>query len=951
MASDQQLAPVHGATAEKQTKGRGALQKAYPKTAEGLQRLDADIKERGAKELGARYAVTHHAVLQHRKRMRNGLSVVVSAALEPERAALKTGQKISEELIAWEKTYEYLDQLGRGSDRVVFTLFPPTQDEPCIHIPLHVRRSQEEMRPLLGEVRRGLRRNPGHSLGVVVNPAKPQPEGWGRAPEEKNKRGKPKAWGASNAHISGAIAIFGECDGSLSLEKQELLPEKVGLPQPTFTVATTGRSLHHYWLVEGEPLKPHEFRTLQRRVARHLNKVEEAGADSSICNPARVMRVPGSIHPKSGGRVHIHSKGGPVYTAERLLELIPPLLEEVAAPQGQLGENGCDGWFGRMTPTEQRGMAVSMVRQLPLRTERGKSLYDPSLSALAGMVHHFGTEEAIAICLEAKWTDSKFWPMEEIARSIGAHGDEAAGIGSLIHWAKESGWKHPNEALDAEAEELVKLIGNTENGIPLRDALDAQDREALQLRFLDLRASMVASLDLRDVLPQQLAEALIQAAETMPVDSVALLGPLLCGVAAIAGTRVEVFVKENWKEPLVLWMANVLRPGAMKSPIVSIIAQPMNRMQAEWLKDWENLIREGGEFVAADPNDPGQPPAVDPPRRIVVSDCTYEKAVELMAQKNIPGMLSLQDELSGFFAAFQKNPTARSGWLSLWSGGAVSLDRKTVKSAYASKTATSLFGNLQPDKLANLLAEEWGQQSEGGDGLWSRFLWCRPRETQFRWQRNGFDVTNQVQELLESVEQELQGFRLRVRVDLEVMDEYVGPLFEQWALEGMSTNAARSAFLSKLRGYTIRFMGVLCIIELAVRNGKGWRSWLDIGRDVEEFQFDYMIDRETMLRAVVLARYYLAQWDSLQPEVTPSENDGPPQWIAKFLRKVKDNNLAKVTTRQIVSWKLDKAISTSINALVAFRELEEKWGHGVVRQGKRKDQYWWEPSTAELLNC
>ena len=134
---------------------------------------------------------------------------------------------------------------------------------------------------------------------------------------------------------------------------------------------------------------------------------------------------------------------------------------------------------------------------------------------------------------------------------------------------------------------------------------------------------MGASLDLRDVLPQQLAEALIQAAETMPVDSVALLGPLLCGVAAIAGTRVEVFVKENWKEPLVLWMANVLRPGAMKSPIVSIIAQPMNRMQAEWLKDWENLIREGGEFVAADPNDPGQPPAVDPPRRIVVSDCTY----------------------------------------------------------------------------------------------------------------------------------------------------------------------------------------------------------------------------------------------------------------------------------------------------------------------------------------
>jgi hypothetical protein len=189
-----------------------------------------------------------------------------------------------------------------------------------------------------------------------------------------------------------------------------------------------------------------------------------------------------------------------------------------------------------------------------------------------------------------------------------------------------------------------------------------------------------------------------------------------------------------------------------------------------------------------------------------------------------------------------------------------------------------------------------------------------------------------------------------LRVDLEVMDEFVGPLFEQWARDGVRTNSARSAFLSKLRGYTIRFMGVLCLLELAVRSTAGWRNCLNVPCDIEEFQWDYEIDRETMLRAVTLARFFLAQWDALQPEVAPSEFDGPPQWVAKFLRKVKDGDQARVTPRDFLSWKLDKRIDSSALALAALKELEEKWGHGVVKQGKRKDQFWWTPSTAELLN-
>jgi len=76
--------PVQGAIAEHQVKVRGALQKAYPKTPEGLQRLEADIREQGAEVLAERYGVTHHAVLQHRKRTRKERNVVVAAVMAPE---------------------------------------------------------------------------------------------------------------------------------------------------------------------------------------------------------------------------------------------------------------------------------------------------------------------------------------------------------------------------------------------------------------------------------------------------------------------------------------------------------------------------------------------------------------------------------------------------------------------------------------------------------------------------------------------------------------------------------------------------------------------------------------------------------------------------------------------------------------------------------------------------
>ena len=119
------------------------------------------------------------------------------------------------------------------------------------------------MRPNLGKLRKELKGRPNHSVGIIINPALPKPDDWGSKPEHKYRSVKGvRVWGASNAHIRGGIAVWVECDGSLSLEKQAELPKKLGLPPTTLTVKTGGKSLHQYWLMkEGEYLPPNIFTT------------------------------------------------------------------------------------------------------------------------------------------------------------------------------------------------------------------------------------------------------------------------------------------------------------------------------------------------------------------------------------------------------------------------------------------------------------------------------------------------------------------------------------------------------------------------------------------------------------------------------------------------------------------------------------------------------------------
>jgi hypothetical protein len=205
-------------------------------------------------------------------------------------------------LIDWSEVDRFLQLLGRSADSADAVLYPPKEgpgsDKRAHKLKLDEAGRQEAERLLFMPLYRF------HSLGVRPNPG-----------------------GAKASKISEGVALFMEADGGLSIEAQEAIPSLLGLPEPTFTVWTGGKSLHLYWCAkEGGSLSPQAWRKAQERLIAAVEEVApEAGVDDKIKNLSGAMRAPGSIHPATGERCRIHSESGERYDLAALVELLPPL--------------------------------------------------------------------------------------------------------------------------------------------------------------------------------------------------------------------------------------------------------------------------------------------------------------------------------------------------------------------------------------------------------------------------------------------------------------------------------------------------------------------------------------------------------------------------------------------------------------------------------------------------
>jgi len=470
-------------------------------------------------------------------------------------------------------------------------------------------------------------------------------------------------------------------------------------------------------------------------------------------------------------------------------------------------------------------------------------------------------------------------------------------------------------------------------------------RERLQRQLHNLQAD----IDLRAIFPPLLAEALISKAQSMEMHPSALLGPILTATSFIIGTRSRVIVNHGWEEPFVIWAGNILPPSAMKSPIINVVGNVLMHFQLKDLQLYKQEYRDAKQDPELNPDD------LPPPRRWMVQDATYERIAQMVAEPRTIGLLSMQDELIGWFERLdaRQSAGARAGWLSLWSGSAAMVDRKVAASSIAPASAVSLMGNVQPDRLVSMITSTEDDTAAAGDGLWARFLWCRPPTRAWKYNPNGVNISGALKQLftaLDGIPSPLVNdlgdsgatIGLEIRIPPDVTTAIAAPEWERWAIDATTaSNPARAAFLGKLRGYSVRIAGLLLLLEVAEAAAESkQRLNAYCSSDPITSNWYIKLPAACMSSALVLSEFYLQQFDAVQAEMGSGELSAQ---MARFLRLVAESGKTIVSPRDVITWRVfGRNKANTIDALRFLRQVVEIYGHGAMVPGRRKGSMVWQ---------
>ena len=383
--------------------------------------------------------------------------------------------------------------------------------------------------------------------------------------------------------------------------------------------------------------------------------------------------------------------------------------------------------------------AALMARHSPAQGYR----HDASL-ALAGMLIHGGwTEDEAAPFIEAVATASHDEETRARVRNVAstekriAAGKGAAGGSTLAGIIGADVVKRAREWLGLDRRN-VSTSSPTDWPIPapLGD-------ELLPVPPFDL-----------ELLPTSFRPLVADISERMQAPADYAAAAAIVALAGCVNRRALIFPKHedtSWGVVPNLWGAIVAPPGMMKSPILRAVTLPLARIEEKWRAEFERASSDFGiekeqaelrwqawreEYKRAVKK--GEMAPVQPDRtlrepiqrRLVLTDCTFEKLHEILAQ-NPAGGLVVRDELTGWLSQLDRlgREGERAFFLQAWNGdGGFTVDRIGRGSIHVPAVCVSLFGNIQPARLRCYLSDAL-EGGPGDDGLIQRFqvlVWPDP---------------------------------------------------------------------------------------------------------------------------------------------------------------------------------------------------------------------------------
>jgi DNA primase catalytic core len=253
---------------------------------------------------------------------------------------------------------------------------------------------------------------------------------------------------------------------------------------------------------------------------------------------------------------------------------------------------------------------------------------------------------------------------------------------------------------------------------------DRDDNKAQVENLLNLGDQ---SLELRDYLPEELADPLTLWCSWLSIRPEVALTALLTGASSLhkVGTELVIHRDQTFRVPPTIFSGLVSESGQKKSPIFSnIIRHPLNELRQEKIDAYKAAMEDykAAMEVWEQSENKGQKP--EPPKEPTLyyfTNATGE-AIPVQASKAPEkSMLALIDELSGLFNSANSYRGGRGSdkqdILSYHDGSGQTVLRANGVKVDVRNIYLSIFGTIQPEVLKNHMAD-----CSDPDGQWARFL-------------------------------------------------------------------------------------------------------------------------------------------------------------------------------------------------------------------------------------
>jgi hypothetical protein len=212
-----------------------------------------------------------------------------------------------------------------------------------------------------------------------------------------------------------------------------------------------------------------------------------------------------------------------------------------------------------------------------------------------------------------------------------------------------------------------------------------------------------------DIFPKPIQGYLMQCNKTLD-SSIDYMGCALIWVLSLSiGNSIQIEVKRGWREIATLWIAIVGKAGIGKTPSISNIIFPLEKINNREIANYIKQFEEYEEFQKLTVKEQKEYPEVKKPikTQFLANDITVEALVDLHQQsQNSVGVF--KDELAGWFKDMNKYKQGSDleFWLSTWSGKAVNLNRLTRAGSFVSNPLIPVLGGIQPSIFNSFYTDE-----------------------------------------------------------------------------------------------------------------------------------------------------------------------------------------------------------------------------------------------------